>query len=263
MRPLLFVLFLGSISSIWADPPQIDRPIFSGPGVGLGATVSIMDMDSLYGKILQYNYNYLALAELEAIENRIFDRVLWEFHAGVGAYAPRQMYKCGFIGVKMNLSNGKIVDAQRLKARIHKLQGYLALTGNKGARQEASLSRASQLEEIIDTYNQQFFWKRLGIAFWVPLYGEYRTEIMTHTDSTLITQRSTVTSRTLYQDFSQSAAALTYDLGDRITLSLGFNLDRRLFFGASVDISTPTSEFVNSFRNELKPLRSPSLGGTD
>jgi len=267
--PLFLLILFASLQSVFADAPVIDRPIFGGPGVGLGATVTAASMDSIYAKILQYNFQYLALTELEAIETRVEDRVFWEFHAGVGADNARQFNKLGFLGVKMNLWNGKMADAPRLASRIRKLQGYLRLAGDRGFDQKGLLLHTDSLARIVNAYNRPFSVPRVGVAFWVPIYGEYRSSATvsrdltdtTGVDSLITTERSS--SKFLYEDFARSAVALTADVGDRLTFSVGVNLRRELFLGVSVDVSTPTSDFVNSFRSELKPLRTPLTGSLE
>ena len=247
-------LTLALASMAFADAPFIDKPIFGGPGVGLGATVTNASLDSVYGKILQYNFQYMAINEMEAIENRLADRVFWEFHMGVGAYEPKTMYKIGYLGCKMNLSGGKIADAKRLRARLAKLRSYVQLSGSRSMDQKAFYAKIENLEQQADAYNRQFLWKRVGVAFWVPIWGEYHQSEQTTQDSSLPsrTMGEGTSSAELYKDFSKSAVALTYDLGDLASLSLGVNLSRSLFLGVSVDISTPASDFVSSFRSELK-----------
>lgn len=255
--------FLGLMATVaMAQNPSIEKPMFSGPGVGLGATVTAMSMDSIYGRILQYNFQYMALAELEAIEMRLDDRVDWEFHLGAGAYEPRQMYKVAFVGCKLNLTDGKMVDARRLQSRLHKLKSYLELGGLRGWNAPALAQRVDSMEQEVQRYNERFWWKRVGVAFWVPLYGDYRytEKYSSPANDSLIYERERVVtaSHALYQDFSKSVVALTYDLGDKITLSAGATLQRKLFLGASLDVSTPISDFLAGFRSEAKSLRTPA-----
>lgn len=82
MRSSLLFLFIGSAIVSWAQLPVIEKPATTGPGTGLGASVHINDVDSIYSKILQYNYQYMSLSELESIEMRLDDLVFWEFHMG-------------------------------------------------------------------------------------------------------------------------------------------------------------------------------------
>lgn len=94
--------------------------------------------------------------------------------------------------------------------------------------------------------------------------GSYTSVVIA--DSNVVADRTISTEYTssgaLYQNFDKSIIALTYDLGDLATLSLGFNLQRKLFFGISLDASTPISEFVGTFRGELKNMRNFSALGT-
>ena len=175
------------------------------------------------------------------IEDRGNNRVHFELHlAGVMNYdfdSTETGYQ-GAISFKFNLFNPKIPDAPDILADIHKFHSLREISDFPFPEQAEK--RILNIEDHLQQYNQQFWWKRLSVGLTVPFIEPgYGPSFQ-------------------WEDFYLFAG---YDFGDVVTLQLGMNRDKKAMLAVSVDLSTPLRSLAEDFKNMVSRLLGIPDGG--
>lgn len=198
---------------------------------------------TLVDRMNSYNIMQDILYLTHKIEDDADNRIHFEFHVAGGMNYDGVLDTVGFvagISVKINLCNPKIPNSHEVINNIHELKNRLAITGFQ--LPAPTLMSIETINDRMNKYNQQFWWKRLSFGATVPfgINENYNPALFKVTETYLF---------------------LGYDLGDVVTLQLGANLQKKVFMAASVDLSTPLYSLAEDFKDMLsRLLRIPGRG---
>jgi hypothetical protein len=212
-----------------------------------------------------YYFSQLIINNAEGARNDFNDRIRWEFHLGVaGAVDPKYVpagpdfwhgvgtERFFTMGIKYNLNNPKIVNPNDVRSELQRLR-HLLKVRSYAFNDDIDAESARMLQELQD-YDSRFWFKRwsLGIDFpWVtqgqsfnynqngPLgSGGYNLNINTGNGAGL--------------DYGDPFFYLGSDLGDSLTLKLGYSAQNQVMLGLSMDFSTPVFTYAAQFFTYLR-----------
>jgi len=213
-----------------------------------------------------YYFSQLIVNNAEGARNDFNDRIRWEFHLGVaGAVDPKYVpqgpdfwhgvgtSRFFTMGIKYNLTNPKIVNPNDVRSELQRLRQLLKVR-SYAFNDDIDAESARMLQELQD-YDGRFWFKRwsLGIDFpWVTAQGEYYNYTQYGSSGTTNYNFNASTSSTPGFNFSDPCFYLGTDLGDSLTLKLGYSAQNQIVMGMSMDLSTPVFTYATQFFNYLR-----------
>jgi hypothetical protein len=210
----------------------------------------------------------------QAARNHFNDRINWELHLGAsqamypGAVAALPDYRNSSTGsyqffsagLKYNLTNPKMVKPNDVLAEIKRLRNLLAV--RKFDFSDELAAECDRMELETKDYLSHYWFKRfsIGVEFPYSTRGFYynKTDQNYQSDKNGYNPNSENTTSSYGNgytpgfDFSNPFFCLGTDLGDYLTLEVGYSAKNHFMAGISLDISTPLFSLGMDFFNYIR-----------
>lgn len=190
-----------------------------------------------------YSLQQEILSLFGMIKYNFEDRINYEIQYGLGAYKNFDLddvTSSHLLSIKLNLFNPKIILPKVILARISKMRHLLSI--KPFSFSQSIENECLQMEKKIREYQSHFWWKRLSIGVTLPSAYADTTAENGYNNS--------------FPGFRihEPLLFIGYDFGDLVSLTLGAS-DKAVYFGTSIDISTPVYVGTGKFINVLTGLR--------
>jgi len=231
---LLLSLFWGN-HIIFADDSIYKTNLSNQLILNEGDSVS-----SSIDKINKYNLSLLVSSQIEEISRLSEEKIWLEMHFGLHSASIKfeqiSTESIGFIGIKYNLFIPKFPKSKYIQAKINKVNELIYINKLEISSERRML--LDQIEQEVKKYNFSDF-QRVSVGVQIPFFYSYYDTYDQTFDN--------------YYLLNNLLLFIGYDFNDYVTVSLAGNR-KIMCLGVSLDVLTPTYDFVQSFFSGFRGL---------